>query len=125
MKDEKTFKSTYDIILGIGEVWEKMSDIDQAALLRAIDSSIVLLAAAKEAAERWSASPIPPDEIANLLPTSLNLSTILIASPAMVELKKVTDGTENQFNTFLKNAKSNAVELETFDRAFSISPINF
>lgn len=33
MKDEKTFKSTYDIILGIGEVWEKMSDIDQAALL--------------------------------------------------------------------------------------------
>lgn len=33
MKDEKTFKSTYDIILGIGEVWQKMSDIDQAALL--------------------------------------------------------------------------------------------
>ena len=53
-----------------------------AATTRAIDSSIVLLAAAKEAAERWSASPMPPDEIANLLPTSLNLSTILIASPA-------------------------------------------
>lgn len=33
MKDEKTFKSTYDIILGIGEVWKEMSDIDQAALL--------------------------------------------------------------------------------------------
>lgn len=36
MKDEKTFKSTYDIILGIGEVWEKMSDIDQAALLELV-----------------------------------------------------------------------------------------
>lgn len=33
MKDEKTFKSTYDIILGISKVWKEMSDIDQAALL--------------------------------------------------------------------------------------------
>lgn len=33
MQDEDTFKSTYDIMLGIGQVWEQMSDIDQAALL--------------------------------------------------------------------------------------------
>ena len=33
MLDEETFKSTYDIMLGISEVWEDMSDIDQAALL--------------------------------------------------------------------------------------------
>lgn len=33
MKDEKTFKSTYDIILGISKVWKDLSDIDQAALL--------------------------------------------------------------------------------------------
>lgn len=33
MEDEDTFKSTYDIMLGIGQVWEQMSDIDQAALL--------------------------------------------------------------------------------------------
>ena len=33
MADSENFKSTYDIILGISEVWEKMSDIDQAALL--------------------------------------------------------------------------------------------
>lgn len=33
MKDENTFKSTYDIILGIGKVWQDISDIDQAALL--------------------------------------------------------------------------------------------
>lgn len=33
MKDEKTFKSTYEIILGISKVWKELSDIDQAALL--------------------------------------------------------------------------------------------
>ncbi len=33
MLDENTFKSTYDIILGISKVWKNMSDIDQSALL--------------------------------------------------------------------------------------------
>lgn len=33
MMDEDTFKSTYDIILGIGQVWKDISDVDQAALL--------------------------------------------------------------------------------------------
>ena len=33
MEDDETFKSTYDIILGISKVWKEMSDIDQAALL--------------------------------------------------------------------------------------------
>lgn len=33
MLDDETFKSTYDIILGISKVWKDMSDIDQAALL--------------------------------------------------------------------------------------------
>lgn len=33
MQDEDSFKSTYDIVLGISKVWKKISDIDQAALL--------------------------------------------------------------------------------------------
>ena len=33
MLDEKRFKSTYDIVKGIGVVFEKMSDINQAALV--------------------------------------------------------------------------------------------
>ena len=33
MADADNFKSTYEIILGVSKVWEKMSDIDQAALL--------------------------------------------------------------------------------------------
>lgn len=31
--DGETYKSIYDIVVGIGEVWEELSDIDQAALL--------------------------------------------------------------------------------------------
>lgn len=33
MLDENTFKSPYEMMLGIGKVWKEMSDIDQAALL--------------------------------------------------------------------------------------------
>src|SRR5574344_416187 len=36
MEDEDTFKSTYDIMLGISKVWKDMSDIDQAALLELV-----------------------------------------------------------------------------------------
>lgn len=33
MKDENTFKDIYDIIIGISEKWDTLSDIDQASLL--------------------------------------------------------------------------------------------
>lgn len=33
MKDDKTFKDIYDIVVGIGEQFGKLSDIDQASLL--------------------------------------------------------------------------------------------
>ena len=36
MKDPKNFKTTYDIMQGIAKVWDKMSQIDQAALLELI-----------------------------------------------------------------------------------------
>ena len=35
-KDQKTFKSTYDIIVGIGEQYKKLDDIQQASLLEAL-----------------------------------------------------------------------------------------
>ena len=75
MKDEKTFKSTYDIILGIGEVWEKMSDIDQAALLElvagkrqgnalaAILTNLEDLKAALEASENSAGSAMKEQEV--------------------------------------------------------------
>ena len=75
MKDEKTFKSTYDIILGIGEVWEKMSDIDQAALLELVAgkrqgnalaatlTNLEDLKAALEASENSAGSAMKEQEI--------------------------------------------------------------
>lgn len=33
MKDENTFKDIYDIVIGISEKWDTLSDIDQASLL--------------------------------------------------------------------------------------------
>ena len=33
MKDEETFKSIYEIVVGIGEKWQDLSDIQQAGLL--------------------------------------------------------------------------------------------
>ena len=53
-----------------------------AAVMRAMLSSKVLLPAASAEAERRSASPTPSDEMAKLLPTSLNLSTMVIAFSA-------------------------------------------
>ena len=36
MKDKDTFKSIYDIILGIGEEWDNLTDIEQASLAEAL-----------------------------------------------------------------------------------------
>lgn len=36
MKDEDTFKSIYDILLGIGKEWENLTDIEQASLGEAL-----------------------------------------------------------------------------------------
>ena len=34
MESETEFKSIYDIVVGIGEVWDQINDVDQAALLQ-------------------------------------------------------------------------------------------
>lgn len=36
MKDENTFKDIYDIVIGIAEKWDSLSDIDQASLLESL-----------------------------------------------------------------------------------------
>lgn len=33
MKDKDTFKDVYDIVLGIGEKWQDLSDVNRASLL--------------------------------------------------------------------------------------------
>ena len=36
MEDENTYKDVYEIIIGIGKVWDELSDIDRAGLLEAL-----------------------------------------------------------------------------------------
>lgn len=36
MKDKDTYKDIYDIVLGIGEKWKDLNDIDRASLLEAL-----------------------------------------------------------------------------------------
>lgn len=40
-KDQKTYKSIYEIMLGIGKVWDKLSDVEQAGLLEALAGKIL------------------------------------------------------------------------------------
>lgn len=64
MMDEETFKSTYDIMLGISEVWEDMSDIDQAALLE--------LLAGKRQGNALAAAITNMGDAVKVMDTSLN-----------------------------------------------------
>lgn len=36
MKDENTFKSIYEIVLGIGKEWKNLTDLEQASLGEAL-----------------------------------------------------------------------------------------
>ena len=36
MKDENTFKDIYEIVIGIGDKWSELTDVNQAALLEAL-----------------------------------------------------------------------------------------
>lgn len=64
MLDQNTFKSTYDIIKGIYQVWDKMSDIDQAALLE--------LLSGKTRSQGMAALISNFDKAEEVLQTSLN-----------------------------------------------------
>jgi len=66
MEDEKTFKSIYDIILGIGEKWQDLNDIDRAALLEAL--------AGKRAGNALAAALNNVDDLKAAYETALNAS---------------------------------------------------
>lgn len=66
MVDDSTFKSTYDIVLGISKVWEDMSNIDQAALLE--------LLAGKRQGNALASAITNMDDAVKVLNTSLNSS---------------------------------------------------
>lgn len=61
--NDETFKSTYDIILGISKVWKDMNDIDQAALLE--------LLAGKRQGNALAAAITNMDDAVKVLQTSV------------------------------------------------------
>lgn len=110
MLDENTFKSTYDIIVGIGEKWNKLSDINQASLLEkmagkrqgnalaAALNNIEDIKAAYQTAENSAGSAMKEQEeymkgiqysLDVLKATSQSLATTLFDSNAM---KSTIDG---------------------------------
>ena len=66
MEDENTFKSIYDIIIGIGEKWQELNDIDRAALLEAL--------AGKRAGNALAAALNNIDDLKASYETALNAS---------------------------------------------------
>lgn len=81
------FKSTYDIIQGIAKVYNKMSDVDQAALLE--------LLAGKNRANGVAALLNQASQAADVLQTSLNSS-----GSAMAENERVLDSVEGRLKIF-------------------------
>ena len=64
MKDDGSFKSTYDIMKGIASVWQQISDVDQANLLQII--------AGKQRGNAISALLTQMSQANNVLTTSIN-----------------------------------------------------
>lgn len=87
MIDDKNFKSTYDIILGIGKVWQDISDIDQAALLE--------LLAGKRQGNVLAATLTNLDDLQAALQTSQNS-----AGSAIAEHEIWLDSIEAKTNQF-------------------------
>jgi TP901 family phage tail tape measure protein len=87
MLDEDTFKSTYEIMLGISKVWKDMSNIDQAALIELI--------AGKQRGNSISALLTSMAQAENILADSLNS-----AGSAMKEHGKWLDSIEAKITQF-------------------------
>ena len=114
MKDEKTFKSTYDIILGISKVWEKMSDIDQAALLE--------LLAGKRQGNALAAAISNMDDAVAAMQTSVNAE-----GSALTEHEKWMDSIQAkqqqfqaQYQTFANSFLNSDLIKGTFDAGTGI-----
>lgn len=87
MSDPDTFKSTYEIMQGIAEVWDDMSDIDQASLLEII--------AGKQRGNSISALLTNMSQAENVLATSTNS-----AGSAMEEQERWLESMEAKIQQF-------------------------
>lgn len=111
MSDNDTFKSTYDILLEIANVWEDISDIDQAALLE--------LLAGKNRANVLAAILQSPDVLKSVYDTSVNS-----AGSAERELKTYLDSIEgrmSQLQATFQKLSSDVVGSELVKKIVTIA----
>ena len=111
MSDNDTFKSTYDILLEIADVWEDISDIDQAALLE--------LLAGKNRANVLAAILQSPDVLKSVYDTSVNS-----AGSAERELETYLDSIEgrmSQLQATFQKLSSDVVGSELVKKIVTIA----
>lgn len=111
MSDNDTFKSTYDILLEIANVWEDISDIDQAALLE--------LLAGKNRANVLAAILQSPDVLKSVYDTSVNS-----AGSAERELETYLDSIEgrmSQLQATFQKLSSDVVGSELVKKIVTIA----
>lgn len=114
MADENTFKSTYQIIEGISKVWDKMKDVDQAALLE-------LLAGKRQGNALASA-------VTNFTDAEKAMQTAMTSSgSAMAEHSKWLDSVEAkqqrfsaQYQAFANSVLDSGLIKGTFDAGTGI-----
>lgn len=103
MKDDETFKSIKDIVVGIGEVWNSLSDIDQSALLEKL--------AGKTQANALAAALNNWETIEDAFQTAEGSS-----GSALKEQEKYAEGLEYRINVL--NAQLQDLASTTFDSDF-------
>ena len=100
--DGKTYKDIYDILLGIGEQWDKLSDIDQASLAEAL--------AGKRMANGLFAVLQNPDELKRVYETSLDST-----NSALREQENYAKSIEYNIGVLKANAQALAIDFVNTD----------
>ena len=114
MKDEDTFRSTYEIVLGISKVWEKMSDIDQAALLEIL--------AGKRQGNALAAAIANMDDAVRAMQTSVNAEGSALAEHEkwMDSIQAKQQQLQAQYQTFANAFLSSDLIKGVFDTGTGI-----
>lgn len=112
MEDENTFKNIMDIVVGIGEEWENLTDIERAGLLEAL--------AGKQQSNALAAALQNVDIIKDAYQTALNsegsAQEELLAFSQSIEgrMQSLTNAVQRFWHTFIdSNVVNGAVQFLT------------
>ncbi len=140
MKDENTFKDIYEIVLGIGEAWSDLTDIEQASLgealagkrnanaLFAVLNNIETLKDAYETAADAEGSALREQEnyakslqfeIGRIKANAQDISTNIINSEALKSLLQLVNSIAEGVANITSNANALKVAIGAAIGAFS------